>query len=466
MARLPIVSIVGRPNVGKSSLFNRIVGRRLAVVDDQPGVTRDRHYSEAQWLNTKFMLVDTGGMVPESREVMASLVNEQVEAAIQESSAIIFLTEALPGPTDIDLVVARMLRQRCPEKVILAVNKSESPSAEMEVPMHIQLGLGDPLAVSAIHGYGVGDMLEAIINVLKAADEHQEFHREDDLAIAIIGRPNAGKSSLVNTLLRQDRMIVDSVAGTTRDAIDSYFHYDEKTIRIIDTAGLRKKAQVNENVEYYSNLRALDSVDRADVCVLMVDTANRLGEQDFKILTQINKQRKGVILCFNKWDAIEKDIKTFDKLVKDTRHNFMETKHIPILSVSALTGQRVTTIIDAAIAIKEKMTRRLPPAELSDTFFSWIKHSPHPYIPVHPVRFLGIKQKQGKDHPHFTLFCVNPESVLPAYRRFLLHKFHETWDFLGCPIVFEFQTMGRSTKKRHYGAGEGEGSSNNEESDE
>jgi len=450
LARLPIVSIVGRPNVGKSSLFNRIVGRRLAVVDDMPGVTRDRNYSEAVWQTHKFMIVDTGGLMPESKDSIPVAINVQVQAAIEESAAIIFLTDATTGPVDTDLIVARMLRKACPEKVIVAANKAESPSALTDVPEHIKLGLGDPIAVSAIHGQGIGDLLDGVLKIFKQSRARPQVHRNADLSLSIIGRPNAGKSSLVNKLLDDERMIVDDVAGTTRDAIDSYLEYEGKTIRIIDTAGLRKKSQVHDNVEYYSNLRALDSLNRADVCALMVDTSNRLGEQDFKILAQVLKARKGAILIFNKWDLIEKDHKTFDELVVDTRHNFVETRHIPILSMSALTGQRARTVLATALEIQERMSKRVPPAEMRDAFFSWLRAKPHPFQPGKEFRFLGLKQT-GASHPHFVFFCVNPENVAPAYRRFLTNKFHDTWDFSGCPVTFEFRSMTRGKRGRSGG---------------
>ena len=458
MARLPIVSIVGRPNVGKSSLFNRIVGRRLAVVDDMAGVTRDRNYGEAMWSTNKFMIVDTGGLMPESKESIPQSINRQVEAAIEESAAIIFLTDATTGPTSSDLAVAKMLRKKCPEKVVLAVNKAESPSMINEVPMQIRLGLGEPFAVSAIHGQGIGDLLDSVMDIVRKNKERKPIHRSADLALAIIGRPNAGKSSLVNKLLNDERMIVDDVAGTTRDAIDSYLSYEGKTIRIIDTAGLRKKSSVSANVEYYSNLRALDSVSRSDVCALIVDTSNRLGEQDFKILAQVLKQKRGAVLVFNKWDIIEKDHKTFDQLVADTRKHFMETKYIPILSMSALTGQRVRTVIETALEVKERMTKRLPPAEMRDAFFAWIKEKPHPYQPgpERNVRFLGIKQTSAV-HPHFVVFCINPEAVLPAYRRFLVNQFQDTYDFAGCPVVFEFKPIAKSQSHGHSSGGEGSG---------
>ncbi len=442
MARLPIVSIVGRPNVGKSSLFNRILHRRIAVVNDTPGVTRDRNYMETSWNGIDFCIVDTGGLLPTSRESIPQEINRQVDTALAESSAIIFLIDAQAGPTDLDLLIAQRLRKTCYNKVILAGNKAESSSLDYEAYQLTSLGCGDPLLISALHGKGVGDLLDDVCATLKEnQSDTMPFHEEVDLSLAVIGRPNAGKSSFVNKVLQDDRMIVDNVPGTTRDAIDSIVMYNKKKVRIIDTAGLRRKAQVNDDIEYYSNLRALGSVKRANVCVLLIDTDRKVGEQDLKIIAHINKQRKGIIICWNKWDLVEKDHKTFDTLVAETKKTYMELQYVPMISISALTGQRVPQVLDTAFGVLERMEKRIKPAQLRENLFTWTRQHPHPYISSKQVRFLGIKQ-QKIEYPQFNLFCSNPEMITPAYQRFLRNKIQAEYDFSGCPVILTFKPAG------------------------
>jgi GTP-binding protein len=447
---LPVVSIVGRPNVGKSSLFNRVLRRRVAVVDDTPGVTRDRNYMETEWNGLIFYLVDTGGLVPKAKESIPAEINKQVDIAIEESNAVIFIVDGQTGPADLDLLIARHLRKHSAEKVILVANKTESKFAIYDLGALMKLGLGEPIAVSALHGKGVADMLDAVTLIIKKSISEKKvpLDRSVDLSIAILGRPNAGKSSLVNKLLKDDRMIVDDVPGTTRDAIDSYLTLNGKSIRIIDTAGLRKKAQVHNEIEYYCNLRALDSLMRCNVCVLLIDTPQKLGEQDMKILKHAIKQRKGCIVCWNKWDIMEKESKTFDHLVAETREKYMEMQNMPMLAISALTGQRVNTIIDLAFTIKEKMAVRVKTSELKEAFFSWVRVHPHPFNPPKENRFLGIKQLPAP-YPHFLVFCTDPENILPVYKRFIINKMHETYDFSGCPLIVDFRPIDKPIR-RHF----------------
>ena len=443
---LPVVSIVGRPNVGKSSLFNRILKEKVAVVDDAPGVTRDRNYKDTSWSGCNFTVVDTGGLIPTSKDSIPSEIHKQVDIAIKESSAIIFLVEAQTGPTDLDLLIARQLMKECPEKVILAANKAESEEAGIEASRHCALGCGDPFPISALHGKGIGDLLDKVCLLLtQNIPGAGSLQKDTSLAIAIVGRPNSGKSSFVNKLLNNDRMIVDDVPGTTRDAIDSVLTYNNMQIRLIDTAGLRKKAQVHDNIEYYCNMRAIDSIRKCDICVLLIDTTLKLGEQDLKILKHTIKNRKGMVICWNKWDLVDKDSKTFDALVAEAKKTYKEIKYVPMVSVSALTGQRVAHVIDMALEIKRHMVRRIKPSQLRDNFFDWVKTHPHPYVAPRDVRFLGIKQIYA-EHPHFNIFCTNPKSVAPSYRRFLINKLQDTYGYSGCPIALTFKTAG--LKKR------------------
>jgi len=454
VADKPIISIIGRPNVGKSSLFNRIIGKRVAVVDDLPGVTRDRNYFNSEWNGESLTFVDTGGMLPTDHTAIPEAIHEQVRIAIQESAVVLFLVDSTTGPVDTDMQIAQTIRRMNADKVIVVVNKCESESRERENESFRVLGLGNVYAVSAQHGNGVADVLDLAVKKIKEARLNagpvSYTPEEAPLRLAIIGRPNAGKSSFVNTLLHRNRMIVDSVAGTTRDAIDSELTYNGKKVILIDTAGLRKKSHVKYGMEYYANLRALGSIERCNICILMVDTEEDIGIQDLRILRQINDLRKGVLLVWNKWDLIEKDHKTFDQLAVETRRKFKELEHVPMLSISALTGQRTTTVIEKAYEIFERMSFRVPAAEFEDTVFSWVRSHPHPAIPENPVRFLGAKQAFGP-YPHFKMFVSNAKEVTTSYRRFLFNKIYNTYNFDGCPVVIDFLPVKHAKRRSPTG---------------
>ena len=446
----PIVSVIGRPNVGKSSLFNRVIGKRIAVVDDMPGVTRDRNYYAATWGDLDFTLVDTGGMLPDVHDGLPEAIHEQVQIAVKESCAVLFIVDVQTGVTDLDLLIAKQIRRVASDKVILVVNKTESLKTQFDLDMFRSLGLGAPHPISALHGQGVADLLDAVVRTAKKtiAKQPKLAGGEVALKLAIIGRPNAGKSSLVNKLLKQERMIVDSEPGTTRDSIDTELIHNGKKVILIDTAGLRKKSHVKHDVEYYSNLRALESIERCDVCALVIDVTNEIGVQDLRILRKVLEMRKGVVLVWNKWDIMEKDHKTFDNLAVETRRQFQELKHAPMISISALTGQRVGSIVDEALAIKDRMKVRLPSAEFEDQIFSWVRVHPHPAVPENPVRFMGAKQVEAY-FPFFRFFVTNPDDMAPSYVRYLLNKIHETYEFSGCPVVLEFKPIAK--QKRHWG---------------
>lgn len=446
MQSKPVVSIVGRPNVGKSSLFNRIIGKRIAVVDDFAGVTRDRNYYAAEWSGVPFLIVDTGGLIPNVHDALPEAIHDQVKIAIEESDVVIFMVDAGTGPADLDLLVAKQLRRES-GKVILAVNKAESPNLIYELDAYRALGVGEPQPISALHGKGVADLLDTVLKIIALTPEKKIVEEQEPvLKLTIIGRPNAGKSSLVNKLLGKNRMIVDSKPGTTRDAIDSELIYNGQKIILVDTAGLRKKARVKQDMEYYSNLRALDSIERCDICVLMVDVMEGIGVQDLRILKKVIEMHKGILICWNKWDLKEKDHRTFDQLVAETRREFMELKWIPMLSISALTGQRVTSVIDNALKIKQRMQLRVPSSEFEDNIFNWVRVHPHPAIPEDPVRFLGARQI-GAPYPLFRFFTTNPKEIAPGYIRFLMNKIYDAYDFEGCPLTMEF----RPIKKQKHG---------------
>ena len=460
MSPKPVVSIIGRPNVGKSTLFNRIIGKRVAVVDDQPGVTRDRNYFTTEWNGKEIILVDTGGMLPSDRKSIPEAIHEQVRMAIEESVAVLFIVDATTGPTDLDIQIARTIRRASSNKVICVANKAESRQRQYEIGEFRSLGLGEVYGVSALHGNGVADVLDVVVWKIEEADAAIEATDEtgkDDasLRLAIVGRPNAGKSSLVNMLLNKKRMIVDNQPGTTRDAIDSVLEWNDEKVVLIDTAGLRKKSHVKEGMEYFSNLRALDSIERCDICVLMVDVTGDIGVQDLRILKRILDLRKGVLLAWNKWDLMEKDHRTFDELVAQTRKQFRELQFVPMVSLSAMSGQRATTVLEIAATIKDRMTVRVGSAEFENNVFSWVRKHPHPAIPENPVRFLGAKQVKAP-FPLFRFFVSNPKGIAPAYYRYLFNKIHETYDFEGCPVVLDFKPATRPKRRRFGGREENE----------
>ncbi len=448
MSTKPIISIIGRPNVGKSSLFNRIIGKRLAVVDDQPGVTRDRNYFVSEWNGREIMLVDTGGMLPTDRDALPEAIHEQVRIAIGESSVVLFLVDATTGPTDTDLQIAHIIKRADPGKTICVVNKAESQSRLFELDSFRSLGLGNVFPVSAQHGSGVADVLDRAMEIIDARHGNSvpdTLSADTIHSLAIVGRPNAGKSSLVNLLLGKKRMIVDDRPGTTRDAIDSTMSWQGNRIVLIDTAGLRKKSHVKEDMEYYANLRALESIERCDVAVCMIDAVSGIGVQDLRIITKIIEMRKGILLVWNKWDLMTKDHRTFDQLVAQSRKQYKELQQIPMVAISAITGQRATKIIEKAVEIKERLVSRIGASEFEDRFFSWVRIHPHPAIPENPVRFLGAKQVTAP-FPLFRVFTTNPKGIVPSYRRFLVNKIFETFDFEGCPVVLEFRPVKKGSK--------------------
>jgi GTP-binding protein len=449
--QLPVVSIIGRPNVGKSSLFNRILRKRIAVVDDVAGVTRDRNYMQASWNGMAFTLVDTGGLIPGSRENIPTLISEQVDIALAESAVIIFLADAASGPTEFDSMIARRIRKEFSDKTILAVNKAEKESSKLQAGEYMALGCGEPIAISALHGLGVADLLDEVCERLSRLPAREERLADEELRLAVVGRPNVGKSSFVNSLLNSNRMIVDAVAGTTRDAVDSVFKHEGAMVRIIDTAGLRRKAQVKQNLEYYTNVHALSSIERCDACILMCDASQGVSEQDLKIVTQILEQRKGIVVCLNKWDIVEKDHTTFDHLVKELKAKYMELRQVPVTAISALSGQRVRGVIDIARKVKQRMTFRVKPGEFKEALFTWTRMHPHPVTQNKQVRILGGKQRVAA-YPLFEFYCSHHTLVLPSYQRYIINKIHETVDFEGCPVVCVFkpvaQTHGRRPPKR------------------
>ncbi|HUI91445.1 MAG TPA: ribosome biogenesis GTPase Der [Chitinivibrionales bacterium] len=439
---LPIVSIVGRPNVGKSCLFNRIIGVKAAVVDDVPGVTRDRNYRGTAWNGCAFSLVDTGGLIPASKDGMAQDIAKQVAVACEESDVILFLVDVRGGVCADDLAVARGLRKQAGDRVVLVINKCESRQTQYDTGAFVSLGLGEGHAVSALQGYGVGDLLDRVTAMLKAGGKKRSPSRalrddRDFVKVAVVGRPNAGKSSLVNKLLGRQRMIVRPDPGTTRDSIDSEMTHRGRPMVLIDTAGLRKKANVKEDLEYYCNLRAIASIGRCDVAVLVVDAVLGIHEQDLRIVRQIVDTRKGLLLCWNKWDLVPKTHSTFDHLSAAVRAQYMELTHVPMVSASALTGRRVTAVLDRVLEIQSRMRLRVDAKELADLVRSWVSEHPHPTTANRQVIIETCVQADAP-FPLFHLVATNPRNGLPNYKRFIANKLYNTYDFNGCPVVVDF----------------------------
>jgi GTP-binding protein len=442
-----IVSIIGRPNVGKSSLFNRIIGKRVAVVDDMPGVTRDRHYHDASWNGCSFMVVDTGGLEHATEEGMAREIDKQVMIACEESDVILFLVEAVVGPTNQDVLIAKGLRKHDKNKVVLVINKAESKQAAFELGAFYSLGFSPVFPVSSLHGKGVGDLLDHVCDMLRHVEKPivTTIDKEGCLRVAIVGRPNSGKSSLLNRLVKKERMIVSAAPGTTRDSIDTEIDHDGTPIILIDTAGLRKKSRVDDDVEYYCNIRALESVKRSDLCLLMVDAADGIQEQDLRIVKHIQSNHKGFILCWNKWDLVEKDHMTFDHLVAQTRKTYRELRHVPMVSISALTGQRASHVLDLAVDVYKRMTTQVPLEGLREKVKEWTMLHPHPVTANEALRILSCDQFVAR-YPVFRFFAKNAKNARASYKRYLENKIYENYGFDGCPVVIEFHNP-RSTHK-------------------
>ena len=353
----PIIAIVGRPNVGKSMLFNKITGKRLSIVEDTPGVTRDRIYGESDWCGRKFTLIDTGGIEPRSDSQILNFMRQQAEIAIENATVIVFLCDIRTGLTAADQEVASMLL-RSGKPIVLAVNKMDSTGIpDPDFYEFYNLGLGDPIAVSAVHGHGTGDLLDACLQYFPPEEEEEE--EDDAIKVAVIGKPNAGKSSLVNKILGEERVIVSNIAGTTRDAIDSRFENSKGKFVFIDTAGMRKKSRVEEDIERYSVLRATMAIDRSDVCLIMIDATEGVTEQDTKVAGLAHEAGKACIIVVNKWDLVEKDGKTMDRMTEEVRQGLAYMSYAPIIFISALTGQRVDKLFDLIVAVSNQASMRI-----------------------------------------------------------------------------------------------------------
>ncbi|MFO7846896.1 MAG: ribosome biogenesis GTPase Der [Balneolaceae bacterium] len=433
---LPTVSIVGRPNVGKSTLFNRLIGERQAIVHDEYGVTRDRHYGESFWNGRDFRVIDTGGYLPEEGGVIVEGIREQVHIAIEESDVILFVVDSENGINTLDKSVAGMLR-RVDKPALVVVNKSDNETRAMNAVEFYELGLDELFPISAISGTGTGDLLDRVVELLP--DEVEEEGADDTPKIAFVGRPNVGKSSLMNALLKNERCIVTDIPGTTRDSINSSLSYNGKEYTLIDTAGLRKRAKVKENIEFFSTVRTDRSIRDADVVVLLLDAMQGFDAQDKRIIRDAEKYNKGIIIALNKWDIVpDKDSnvhKEFETYIYD---RIRSSTYIPIISISALKGTRIERVLDLAEMVIQERNKKISTPEMNDFVEKILKERP---LPMKRGRQLKIQYAlQVKSNPPvFKFFMNNPQELPPNYRRFIENKIREGFGFRGVPITMVFR---------------------------
>ncbi len=436
----PIVAVVGRPNVGKSTLFNRIAGERISIVEDTPGVTRDRIYAEAQWLNKNFTLIDTGGLEPETDDIIMKHIYSQAEIAMETADVILFVCDVKTGVTDSDMQVANILR-KANKPVVTAVNKVDDlKKYSMDVYEFYKLGLGDPLGVSAGQALGIGDLLDEIVKHFpedSADDEEQEA-----IKVAVVGKPNAGKSSLINKILGEERVIVSDIAGTTRDAVDSPYEKNGRKYVFIDTAGMRRKSKIKENIEKYSIIRAIAAVERSDVCIIMIDAEIGVTDQDTKIAGIAHEAGKASIIAVNKWDKIEKDGKTMNKFIKDIDAEFKYMTYAPKMFISALTGQRLDKLFDTITACYENNARRIQTGILNDVLIEAMAINQPPAEKGRPLKIYYITQVSVKP-PSFVLFVNDSQLLHFSYKRYIENQLRQAFGFDGTPIHFIVRNKGK-----------------------
>ncbi len=435
--------IVGLPNVGKSTLFNKITGKRISIVEDTPGITRDRIFADAEWLGNEFTLIDTGGIEPHSDDIILSQMRRQASLAIDMADVILFMVNVKDGLTAADSDVAAML-QKSGKPVILVCNKVDNPGKPpLEAYEFYNLGIGDPVMVSSIHGLGVGDLLDMVVGYFPKENAVEED--ENTISVAVAGKPNAGKSSLVNKILGEERVIVSNIPGTTRDAIDSEITVSGQKYVFIDTAGMRKRGKINENVERYSVIRALNAVERADVCIIMIDANEGVTEQDTKIAGYVHEQGKGVIIAVNKWDIVEKETNTMSEFKKRLKEGFNFMMYAPPVFISAKTGLRVESLFDMIKKVKEQNERRISTGLLNDVINEAVALVQPPSDKGKRLKIYYATQASTKP-PTFILFVNNAELAHYSYVRYLENKLRETFGFEGTPIKFIVREKGDKNK--------------------
>jgi GTP-binding protein len=432
--------VIGRPNVGKSTFFNRVLGERKAIVQDTPGVTRDRNFAPAEWAGRRFFLVDTGGLEPDTGEFMAKAIRNQVNAALQEADVIVFMVDGTAGPHPADHRVAEMLR-KTELPVILAVNKLDRLPNEVAQHEFWELGLGEPLPVSSMVGRGSGDLLDAIVAKLPDSDMAED---DDAIHIAVIGKPNVGKSSFINRLLGEDRLVVSEVAGTTRDSIDTPLKYHGKDLVFVDTAGLRRQARIDEILEYYSMLRTEISIERADICLLLIDGSEEAHVQDLRIAGKAWKAGCSLIIVVNKWDLVEKETNTAIEYERALHKRVPTLKWVPTIFTSALTGQRVQKVLDVVLEVAEQRNRRIPTRAVNEVVRELIARTQPPHYRGMPIRVMYATQAAVAP-PTFVLFVNHPKAVPENYMRYLQKGFRNAWGFEGSPL--KLRLKGRREKE-------------------
>lgn len=431
----PIVAIVGRPNVGKSTLFNKLAGKRVSIVEDTPGVTRDRIYAESEWLNHKFTIIDTGGIEPESSDVIVSQMRRQAELAIEMADVIMLIVDGKHGLTDTDNQVAHILR-KSQKQVVLVVNKIDRNALEDNVYEFYNLGIGEPISISASQGLGLGDMLDEVVAKFPTNDYEDE--ENEYVRIAMVGRPNVGKSSLINKILGEEKHIVSDIPGTTRDAVDSYIENEHGKFILVDTAGLRRKSKIKEQIERYSAVRTLAAIENADVCILMIDAVEGVAEQDERIIGYAHEMNKAIMIIVNKWDLIEKDDKTMNRFKDELRQKLSFLSYASFLFISAKTGQRVHKVLSMAKECYDNYTKRVKTGVLNEVISKAVMMKEPPIVGLNRLKIYYATQV-GVKPPTFVFFVNNTQLLHFSYERYLQNKVRESFDFSGTGIKFEFR---------------------------
>ena len=428
---MSLVAIVGRPNVGKSTLFNRLVGMRQAIVDETAGVTRDRHYGKCDWCGTEFSVVDTGGWSSGSDDAFEEEIRKQVLIAIDEADVVLFMVEAATGITDYDAEIADLLR-RSKKPVVLCVNKVDSGEKMYDAYQFYSLGLGEVWSISAANGSGTGDLLDEIVKLLPKEEQKEDPYKGLP-RIAIVGKPNVGKSSLTNALLGEERNIVTPVAGTTRDSIETHYNKFGHEFMLVDTAGMRRKNRVSEDLEFYSVMRAIRAIEHSDVCILMIDAQNGMEAQDMAIFNLIQKNRKGCVIVVNKWDAVEKDTHTMKVYTEGIQARIAPFNDVPIIFTSVIKKQRIMDVLDQVAHVCDNYSRKIPTSVLNETLLPEIENYPPPAWKGKYVKIKFVTQLPTS-FPSFAFFCNLPQYVKDPYKRFLENRIREHFDLTGCPV--------------------------------